>query len=671
MSAFCAIGCGNEDPVFVNNAIQSVISSLAISPKPVTQTVGQTQQFTATAVFTDGTNVNVTGQVTWSSSNPAVVTVNSNGLATSVAPGSAVITASGSGFSDTANFTVTGSGTAANLIAVNAAGNGLVRLTTTNPGNPTNVPVTGLVAGDLLVGVDVRPQNRFLYGLGFNSGAGTVRVYSINPDNGVANPLGAAPVSFTAADGATARPVTGTGFGFDFNPAVDRIRVITNTGQNFRLNPNNGLAVDGDGAAGNQMDGDQNGPTTTSAGAAYTNNQANNGGLTTLYTLDATSHSLYIQNPPNNGNQTAALPITLNGNPLNFSAVDGFDIEPGVNAAVNNAAVASGSATAALHVGGSTRLYSIDLTTGAATLLGFPGADLTSLAFVPSTPPPAIALDATGANLLRFNSAQPNTVTTQTIDVASLGANESLVGIDFRPATGQLFGLAVSSTTNTGTLYLIDPQTGGLSRPGAVGAIAFVDNGGTAVPLPAAASGYGLDFNPQVDRLRVVTGNGLNFRVNPNDGAPVDGNAGAAGTQMDGAINGSGVAGVTGAAYTNNFAGATVTTLYTLDSAGDRLLIQNPPNDGTQTTPVSVTLAGNPLDFTAANGFDILSGITTDTANAPATGTGLVVLTVGGVTRIYSINLVTGTVQSFGTIGAGTTEVRGFTVGRGSAFIVV
>lgn len=179
-----------------------------------------------------------------------------------------------------------------------------------------------------------------------------------------------------------------------------------------------------------------------------------------------------------------------------------------------------------------------------------------------------------------------------------------------------------------------------------------------------------MDFNPTVDRLRVTTGTGLNFRVNQLTGAGIDGNTTLTGTQTDGAINGSGVTGVSGVAYTNNFAGATVTTLYTLDDVGNQLLIQNPPNNGTQTTPVSVTLGGSTIDFSAVAGFDILSGVTVTTANAPATGTGLAALSVGGTTGLYNINLVTGAATNVGNIGAGA-ALRGLTLGQGSAFSVI
>src|SRR6185295_7279613 len=106
------------------------------------------------------------------------------------------------------------------------------------------------------------------------------------------------------------------------------------------------------------------------------------------------------------------------------------------------------------------------------------------------------------------------------------------------------------------------------------------------LPDPATV-GYGFDFNPAADRLRVVAGS-LNFRVNPNTGAGVDGdNTGLTsgtvnGTNPDGATS-VGASAVDAAAYTSNQANTTVTTLYTLDAGGNRLFIQNPANSGAQT----------------------------------------------------------------------------------------
>jgi Domain of unknown function (DUF4394)/FG-GAP-like repeat len=165
------------------------------------------------------------------------------------------------------------------------------------------------------------------------------------------------------------------------------------------------------------------------------------------------------------------------------------------------------------------------------------------------------------------------------------------------------------------------------------------------------ASGYGMDFNPQVDRIRVTTDTGLNFRLNPNNGALAG---------LDTPINGA-ATGVSGNAYTNNGPIAPVTTLYTLDAATDLLLIQN-GNTGTQTFVAPVTLSGSPLDFGTVNGFDIPVGVRVATANAEASGSGLALLTVGGTTGFYSIDLTSGEATSIGDFLTGLTEADGLSI---------
>ena len=254
--------------------------------------------------------------------------------------------------------------------------NTLIAFDTSNPSNPAPaIAITGLGPGETLVGIDVRPQNGLLYGLTSN-GAGGIRLYVISPRTGVATPLTDAPVQFS--DGSTNLPIAGTNFGFDFNPTVDRIRIVTDAGVNLRLNPNTGLIIDGNTAApGIQPDGAISGGTTTVDATAYTNSVPN-ATVTTQYTLDAASDTLFIQNPPNNGVQINPLAITLNGARLDFTSVNGFDIPASVQVTTANAP-ATGEAIAALTVGGTTGLYGINLGTGAATLLGNVGDGSTGL----------------------------------------------------------------------------------------------------------------------------------------------------------------------------------------------------------------------------------------------------------------------------------------------------
>ncbi|HVF31180.1 MAG TPA: DUF4394 domain-containing protein, partial [Pyrinomonadaceae bacterium] len=104
--------------------------------------------------------------------------------------------------------------------------NALVRFDSATPGTVSTIGViSGLQPGESIVGIDFRPSNGQLYGLGSTS-----RLYTINITNGVATQVGSAG-AFT---------LSGTDFGFDFNPVVDRIRITSNTGQNLRINPDNG-----------------------------------------------------------------------------------------------------------------------------------------------------------------------------------------------------------------------------------------------------------------------------------------------------------------------------------------------------------------------------------------------------------------------------------------------
>ncbi len=550
------------------------------------------------------------------------------------------------------------------------------KLATTTVTNPsllsTPLAITGVNAGDTLVAIDVRPQNQNLYALGVNATADTAQLYLLSTVTGFAAPIGSAG-GYVNAGGSTV-DFPATGWDIDFNPAVDRLRVVTSSGLSFRMNPNTGALVDGDlgGAAGTvagaNPDGAINGATTSVSAAAYTNNRPNNGNITTLYTLDPTTNALFIQNPPNAGTQTSGVTVTIFGVAvLDFTAVSGFDIAPGVNAAASNAAVTSGVGYGVLKTASSSNLYQIDLTTAVATPLG--NLDVRSFAISPELGA-AIALDSAGSSLIRFDPTTPGTTTS--VAISGVAAGEVLVGIDGRPQTGQTYGLGVNATANTATLYLIDPQSAACTAVGVAGQIAFVDGSGNPVDLPDAATvGYGMDFNPTVDRIRIVTGSGLNFRVNPNTGAPVDGDRGGAagtvaGVNTDGALSLSGAASAAdGAAYTNSYAQTLtggVTTQYVLNATSNTLFIQTPPNAGTLTSALPVTLGGSPLDFTGLNGFDIPSTVAVTTSGTAAVGQGYMLTTVGGLTGIYRLDLATGAATSIGAFGSGATTTTGLAI---------
>ncbi|HVF63926.1 MAG TPA: DUF4394 domain-containing protein [Casimicrobiaceae bacterium] len=133
-----------------------------------------------------------------------------------------------------------------NSSSTTGAANTLISFDSATPGSVNVIgAVTGVAAGDRLIGIDIRPStgpnNNRLYALGVNA-AGQGRVYTINTLTGLA--LSGAILAADPADITAPTPyqnVLGTSFGFDFNPVVDRLRVTSDTGQNLRINVDNGL----------------------------------------------------------------------------------------------------------------------------------------------------------------------------------------------------------------------------------------------------------------------------------------------------------------------------------------------------------------------------------------------------------------------------------------------
>jgi hypothetical protein len=213
---------------------------------------------------------------------------------------------------------------------------------------------------------------------------------------------------------------------------------------------------------------------------------------------------------------------------------------------------------------------------------------------------------ASGNRLDGFSTANATT-RISSVAITGLGSGETLLAIDFRPATGQLYGVSSGSR-----LYVINQNTG-VAR--ALTTEAF--RPGLAGNQVAA-----FDFNPTVDRIRLVTSTGQNLRLNPETGTVA---------ATDGSINGAAGATITGAAYTNNTAGATTTVLYDLDPATDQLYRQDPPNDGTL-----VAVGALNLNITGDGGFDIDA----------RTGTALGLYPVNGNPTLFTVDLTTGAARS-------------------------
>jgi hypothetical protein len=165
-----------------------------------------------------------------------------------------------------------------------------------------------------------------------------------------------------------------------------------------------------------------------------------------------------------------------------------------------------------------------------------------------------------------------------------------------------------------------------------------------------ATSGSGaFDFNPTVDRIRIVDRvSGTNLRVVPTTGALVNGAPDGPYTYQAGDVA-TGTPALSGAAYTNNVAGATTTTLYGIDATRGTLVEILAPNGGNVRTIGSLGLGFTPTIV----GFDIVTVGSSNLAFFSAVNAGL--------TNFYSVNLTSGTATLVGQVG-GQVQLQGIAI---------
>ena len=247
-----------------------------------------------------------------------------------------------------------------------------------NAGQPQRVlgrqKITGLSAGDTLVGIDYRVARGVLYALSSQG-----RLYTLDTATGALRAVGTAPALL---------PLAGPLFGFDFNPAADRIRVVGASGQNLRLHPDTGAVVDGNPALdGLQPDGalayvagDVNaGKPPTVVAAGYTYNKQDEK-LTTNYAIDRALGVLVMQ-----GSREGTQPV-VSPNAGQLRTVGLLGLGPLTDVSFDIADVGNTALIAVRTAPDTqTRLHQVDLATGATRPLGVvgDGAPLVGLAIEP------------------------------------------------------------------------------------------------------------------------------------------------------------------------------------------------------------------------------------------------------------------------------------------------
>jgi hypothetical protein len=209
-------------------------------------------------------------------------------------------------------------------------------------------------------------------------------------------------------------------------------------------------------------------------------------------------------------------------------------------------------------------------------------------------------------------------------EIAVQGVEGTLIGIDVRPANGQLYGLS-----DSGKLYSIDigPYAGADPIQTITRNIAQATLVSSLTPTGLVpGQTVSIDFNPTPDRLRIVGDREVNLRVNVDTGAIADFDAATPGIQLDtplayaaGDANFGRNPNIRGIGYTNSFSPSPdplrQTTLFGLDTNTDSLVRQgglnfpaNPPSpNGGQLFTVTQfrDVRGNVIDFGPDTGFDV------------------------------------------------------------------
>ena len=268
--------------------------------------------------------------------------------------------------------------------------------------------ITGMHPGELPVGIDMRPADGQIYAVGDLS-----RLYRINRTTGVATEISTAPFAVL---------LNGTSFGVDFNPSVDRIRIVSDAQQNIRVNPNNGTL------SGQDASLSVGGIVAT----AYSNNTAG-ATPTTVYGIDAASDML-VRIGGVGGSPSANGGVVTTLGPLGVDAPNtlGFDI------------AADGTAYVAMAVAGSPQLRTVNLDTGASLLVGNIGGSGQIAGLTVALPPTLSVADIAAAEgdegstellitvSLSWTAYYPISVDYQTVD------GSALAGEDYTAASGTL-----------------------------------------------------------------------------------------------------------------------------------------------------------------------------------------------------------------------------------------
>jgi hypothetical protein len=510
--------------------------------------------------------------------------------------------------SDDAKPGAEGSSVEADTYAVTSS-NRLLRFNRGSGEIGSSSTISGLGSSETIVGADFRPADATLYALSTSG-----KIYTIDTASAEAR-LKSTLVADASDSSDPFSTLAGEVFGVNFNPVADRLRVVSQDGQNLRINVDTGATT---------TDAELNPGTPSVTAAAYSNGFAA-ACRTRLYVIDTSTNTLLLQDPPNAGTLTEIAELTTPSGDGDWAGFEIIARSDGSSAAIALFPAAQGTTIQDLNLAtgelGNSRLLRLE-----------PGESLRGLGAAPPETAPAqapgeIAGVTLSNQLVSFNRGAPGKLCTKA-PITGLAANEDVLGIDVRPADGDLYALGSS-----GALYTLDLASGDASAKSTLAADA-ADTSAPFTRLPDDAVGIG--FNPVPDRLRVVGSDGQNLRINVDTGA----------TTTDATLSPTSMA-INAVAYTNAYAGATSTALYAVDHESGSLVVigSNPattgacPGDLGNPNCGSVTALGSlgVADISNVGGFDI-------DGDPNAASSALLALSVGAATSssLYIVDLETG-----------------------------
>ncbi|MEZ4798397.1 MAG: DUF4394 domain-containing protein [Flavobacteriales bacterium] len=505
------------------------------------------------------------------------------------------------------------------------SGSNLVLFNASDPGTIIqNTPISGVPEDLEISGIDFRPATGELFAVGYNQMNGATQLFVIDKATAEATMIGASPLMLEAGLGSIT---------FDFNPTVDRIRFMGSSGVNYRLNPITGglAATDGSLAfAGTDANSGQMAHVITSA---YTNSFIGTTS-TALYNFDSQLQVLTLQSPPNAGTLNTVGAV---GGMLNIGDMDNGDMEIYFNTMTqtNHAFFVGMMAEANFET-----LYELDLNSGMLMSIGnlpmglMIDAIASEIELVDSNIQGQKVFAITSNNyLIEFDSANPEHVISHKA-VSGFASGHVISGLDVRPATGELYAIGYNNTSGEAQLYVINPASG-----------AAMPIGDGPIMLSAGMERISFDFNPTVDRIRVLGLNNLNYRLHPETGAIAFNDISlefAAGDPNFGTDPSIGAC-----AYTNSFSGTMNTTLYNYDDALNIITSQIPPNNGVLNTIGSSGIMLNAANPTAD--MDIYYSLSEE-MNWAFLSANVMDSNFDG---FYSIDLMSGATELIGMIGYG------------------